>query len=154
MRRLGLLLAALLVAAGLTTVAPAPAAQAAPSRAALTYERQAHSSTNYKRKHFDRRPLTRSSCLNRMARAQAARMARRQQLFHQDLGNVQRQCGMGWVGENLAYGYPNGRAVVRAWMGSRGHRANILNRNFRQEGLGAVKRGGRWYVAQVFGTPS
>jgi uncharacterized protein YkwD len=39
-------------------------------------------------------------------------------------------------------------------MRSPGHRANILRRQFRREGLGAVRVNGVWYVAQVFGTPA
>lgn len=144
-------LTALLTVLGLTS---APAAQAAPSRAALAYERAAHVATNGERSARDLRTLARTACLTRMARAQAARMARRGELFHQNLGTVQRRCGVGWVGENVAYGYPNGRATVSAWMRSDGHRANILRPQFRQVGYGAVLRNGRWWVAQVFGTPA
>jgi uncharacterized protein YkwD len=39
-------------------------------------------------------------------------------------------------GENVAVGYPTARAVVRAWMHSAGHRANILNGRFRHVGVG------------------
>jgi uncharacterized protein YkwD len=39
-------------------------------------------------------------------------------------------------GENVAVGYPTARAVVRAWMHSAGHRANILNPRFRHVGVG------------------
>ncbi len=144
------LLTALLTLLGLTTTTTP--AQAAPSEAALAYERTVHASTNAKRVYHGRVALARQACLNRMARAQALRMARRGAIFHQNLGNVQRECGMGWVGENVAYGYPTGVAVVNAWMRSPGHRANILRRPFRLEGIGAVMMGGVWYVAQVFGT--
>ena len=79
-------------------------------------------------------------------------MARAGELFHQDLAKVQQRCGMGWAGENVAVGYSSGRAVVKGWMGSPGHRANILRTEFRLMGIAAVKRKGRWWVAQVFGT--
>ena len=39
-------------------------------------------------------------------------------------------------GENVAMGYPTARSVVRAWMHSAGHRANILNPRFRHVGVG------------------
>lgn len=47
------------------------------------------------------------------------------------------------VGENLAWG--SGRRgtpgkIVRSWMRSPGHRANILNGRFRQVGIGVVDR--------------
>jgi uncharacterized protein YkwD len=38
-------------------------------------------------------------------------------------------------GENIASGYPAARDVVQAWMASPGHRANILERRFRDIGL-------------------
>ena len=130
---------------------PAPAS---PPRAAVSLEQQAHGTTNVKRDYYDRAPLRRRACLIRMARAQAERMARRQEIFHQNLATVQRRCGMGRVGENVASGYASGRDVVNAWMRSPVHRANILNRHYRLQGLGAVSRDGTWYVAQVFGSPA
>lgn len=48
----------------------------------------------------------------------------------------------GWsLGENLAWGggsLSTPRAIVRAWMGSAGHRANILQRGFREAGIGVA----------------
>ena len=46
----------------------------------------------------------------------------------------------GW-GENVAMGYLTPRAVVRAWMHSAGHRANILTGSFWHIGVG-VRRAG------------
>jgi uncharacterized protein YkwD len=43
------------------------------------------------------------------------------------------------LGENIAWGtlwLGSPRAIVKAWMASPGHRANILNRSFRYTGLG------------------
>lgn len=48
-----------------------------------------------------------------------------------------------WVGENLGWGsgsLAEPMALVRAWMHSPGHRANILNRTFRDVGIGIVPR--------------
>jgi uncharacterized protein YkwD len=44
------------------------------------------------------------------------------------------------AGENLAYGSPSMSAdgAVRAWMGSPGHRANILSTSWTEIGIGAV----------------
>jgi uncharacterized protein YkwD len=44
------------------------------------------------------------------------------------------------AGENLAYGSPSMSAdgAVRAWMGSPGHRANILSTSWSEIGIGAV----------------
>jgi uncharacterized protein YkwD len=136
-----------------SSLAPLTAAAAVPP--AAEYAAQAVGATNAKRADHDLRPLRRSDCLQGFARRQARRMAHEQRMFHQDLGPVLRQCELGRVGENVAYGYPTGRAVVRAWMRSRGHRANILSEHYRLMGL-AARRGtdGSWYVAQVFGARS
>jgi uncharacterized protein YkwD len=55
-----------------------------------------------------------------------------------DCGERLRREGYRWSawGENVAMGYPSARAVVRAWMHSAGHRANILNPRFRHFGVG------------------
>jgi uncharacterized protein YkwD len=53
------------------------------------------------------------------------------------------------VGENIAQGYPDAQAVVDAWLGSEGHRANIENCDYKVTGVGANADG--WYWTQVFG---
>jgi uncharacterized protein YkwD len=119
-----------------------------------SYAQRAFNTTNEQRVNSNLRQLAAGKCLHRFAVKQARKMAAQQQIFHQELGAIQSTCSMGWVGENVAAGYPNGRALVRkGWMKSEGHRANILNQNFRRMGL-AVRQGsdGVWYAAQVFGT--
>ncbi len=39
-------------------------------------------------------------------------------------------------GENIAYGQRSPEAVMEGWMNSAGHRANILNANFKNIGVG------------------
>lgn len=50
--------------------------------------------------------------------------------------------GQPWsAGENIAWGtgaLGTPEAIVRAWMGSPGHRANILRSEFREVGTGVV----------------
>jgi Ca2+-binding RTX toxin-like protein len=61
--------------------------------------------------------------------------------------------GTTW-GENIAAGYDTPEAVVSGWMNSSGHRANILNANFTDMGLGyALNNGSQYgrYWTQVFG---
>jgi uncharacterized protein YkwD len=43
------------------------------------------------------------------------------------------------IGENLADGYRNARAVVDGWMHSPGHRANVLGPSFEDVGLSIVR---------------
>jgi uncharacterized protein YkwD len=62
--------------------------------------------------------------------------------------------GYNWsyVGENIAEGYTDANAVFKGWMGSMGHRANILNRNYQDVGFGAAKdANGAIYWRAVFG---
>ena len=56
--------------------------------------------------------------------------------------------------ENVAYGQGSPTSAISAWMGSSGHRANILNPGLIELGT-AVAAGsdGRPYYVQVFGTP-
>src|SRR5919199_4055555 len=60
----------------------------------------------------------------------------------------------GWtaIGENIAAGYPSPEAVVAGWMASPGHRANILNPDYRELGVG-LSSGGKYgaYWTQEFG---
>jgi uncharacterized protein YkwD len=63
------------------------------------------------------------------------------------------------LGENLALGnYAGDAGVVGAWMGSPGHRANILDTHYTQIGV-AVREGmfegqETWLAVQIFGRPS
>ena len=74
--------------------------------------------------------------------------------------------GVDWatVGENIATGYPTPEAVVRAWMHSPGHCANILSPAYREVGTGMADRaipgasnvGGTWTqdFARLTGQPA
>ena len=54
-------------------------------------------------------------------------------------------------GENIAWGQQSPEAVVRAWMNSEGHRANILNSKFTKIGVGYYQNtAGRKYWTQLF----
>jgi uncharacterized protein YkwD len=55
------------------------------------------------------------------------------------------------VAENIAMGQPSSQDVVRTWMNSSGHRANILNPNHRHIGVGAYRtESGTIYWVQQF----
>lgn len=56
-----------------------------------------------------------------------------------------------WFGENLAVSTTqDAQKIVRAWMGSPTHRANLLNRHFTQMGLSCVRGAdGQLYWAQL-----
>lgn len=137
---------------GTTAVLVTPVGSAEAASMGHSYEQAAARSTNRARTTRGLVKLRWGSCLDRYAEAQATRMAKRQELKHQDLRPILRNCDLTWVGENIAVGYPSGKAVTRAWMNSPGHRANILNTHFRRYGLGAYRDShGRWWVSQVLG---
>lgn len=147
MRSLNVAVAATLCA--LSTTLLAPGAHASRAEA---YEDQAVAVTNHHRTARGLLPLRPDPCLARFAQRQAERMAENKRIFHQDLGPILRRCNLSTVGENVASGYADGRAVVSdGWMQSAGHRNNILNASFRIVSVGAVQRDGRWFTAQVLG---
>lgn len=55
-----------------------------------------------------------------------------------------------YAGENIAKGHPNAEAVVKGWLNSPGHRANILNSNFATMGIGYVSSNNTTYWTQMF----
>ena len=52
------------------------------------------------------------------------------------------------AGENIARGYSTAEAVVKAWMNSKSHRANILNASYTEIGVGYIADGN--YCTQWF----
>ena len=148
-RKIGTLLLGLLGGLGLVALPFTQSAQASPSQ---TYETSVYNNTNIQRANYDRVALKGSPCLDTFAERQAKAMAEQRRIYHQDLRPILQACNLSTVGENVAYGYPDGKSVVSAWMRSSGHRANILNSNFRLIAVGAYQDSrGSWYVAQVFG---
>ena len=142
------LVSTIALAAGL--VATPGVAHASP---AAEYAEQAVKWSNLAREGNDRKPLKVDECLAGFARKQAQAMANKEEMYHQDLGPIMETCHLVAAGENVAYGYPTGRAVVnRGWMQSEGHRANILSRGFKLVAVAARRDDdGTWYAAQVFG---
>jgi uncharacterized protein YkwD len=93
-----------------------------------------------------------NSRLERAAYVHSSDMAARNHFSHVSPNGtdlVERLAGVGYVrssvawtvGENIGYG-SGGRAtprhMVAAWMASPGHRANVLNRRYREIGIGVV----------------
>ena len=96
--------------------------------------------------------LSSKSDLASVALKQAKRMAAAGKLFHNP--NLSSDVsGWRYVGENV--GYASSAAKVHsALMNSAPHRANILDRDYTQIGVGAVRDdNGRLWIAQVFRKP-
>ncbi|MDO9496653.1 MAG: CAP domain-containing protein [Nocardioides sp.] len=139
------------LAAALLAVIVAPAQAATPAQ---TYAGKIMSATNTVRVNHELPKFRGNLCVKGFAVRQARRMATQERMFHQNLGPVLSKCGLRTAGENVAFGFPTGRAVVlQGWVRSPSHLANILDRGFRLLGAAARKSDdGVWYAAQVFGT--
>ena len=138
--------AGLLLAAGLSMPAPASASTSS------TYADAVFSATNHQRRIHDRKVLRHQACLQGYANRWAKRMGSGLGLVHQALKPILTDCHLSIVGENIAVGFPTGGAVVKAWMKSPAHRANILRRKYRRMAVGVYRDPlGVWWVSQVFG---
>lgn len=80
--------------------------------------------------------------LQRAARAHSEEMVHRDRFAHGNVGQRLSQFGYRWstYGENILYD-PGSRdstqGLFKLWMDSRGHRANILENDFSEVGIGA-----------------
>ncbi len=130
-----------------------PAANATPANAAKReIIRGTLCQLNRERAHNGLRALKLNKRLARAARRHAHDMARRNYFSHDTLGGgsfVDRIRRAGYlegartwtVGENLAWGsqgFSRPRMIMRMWMNSPGHRANILSPSFREIGIGVA----------------
>lgn len=105
--------------------------------------------------------LTENPELTLAAQAHAAWMASSSCFAHVCPGELEfdnriTQAGYSWnwVAENIAAGYPTPEQVLTGWMNSPGHRANILNPNLQEIGVGVIQDGPRPYWVQDFGAAS
>lgn len=154
-RFLSLVLAMVVVA--LVGAPPALAEQACPAANATPASatkgeilRSTLCALNRERAHSGLPRLKLNEQLSRAARRHARDMAKRNYFSHDTLGGgtfVDRIRAEGYlkgvhswvVGENLAWGsrgYSRPRVIMKLWMNSPGHRANILNASFREIGIG------------------
>jgi len=97
--------------------------------------------TNQERKRYGLPPLAIDCELVRSAREHTQWMTRNRTLQHTSRP----------VAENIAMGYPSSQSVVRGWMNSSGHRANILNGGYTRIGVAAYQTSdGTIYWCQQF----
>lgn len=134
-----------LVLAGGTLVA-APTASATTTR-----EARLVAMINHARVRHGLAPLHLRAGLVRYARRHSRSMAAQGDLFH--TANFSVICCWSMVGENIGYN-STVRRMHRAFMASPGHRANVLERRYRQVGVGIVKKGDRLWVTEIFRRPS
>jgi uncharacterized protein YkwD len=129
--------------------------------AATSDERTVWTLTNQERAENGLSGLSFNGDLVASARAHSADMAAQDYFNHTALDGSSpgdRIAATGYEasswGENIAAGYTTAQAVVDGWMNSAGHRANILNSNFCDIGVGYAYEGDstyRHYWTQNFG---
>ncbi|MFC5472146.1 CAP domain-containing protein [Cohnella suwonensis] len=130
-----------------------------PSNSSLTgYEQQVLALTNEERQKAGLSPCAGTDAnLNRSAHAKSEDMAAKGYFAHDsptygDPFAMMRNFGVQYqaAGENIAMGQPTPAEVVKAWMNSPGHRANILKGAYTHLGVGYVIQNGKAYWTQQF----
>ena len=103
---------------------------------------------NAERKKAGLQPLTLSEKLTNIAYTKAKDMAEKNYFSHQSptYGSpfeMLKQFGVSFsaAGENIAAGQKSAEEVMNSWMNSSGHKANILNKNYTQLGVGFYRGG-------------
>ncbi|MDO5498935.1 MAG: CAP domain-containing protein [Propionibacteriaceae bacterium] len=105
--------------------------------------------TNAERAQAGLAPLTHNDCLADSAQQWSERMSGEQRLYHSNLRDWMGTCELRTAAENVAMGGRTPERTVEMWMNSPGHRANILNPNLTQLGVGWSDSGS--YATQQFG---
>jgi uncharacterized protein YkwD len=154
------LLPALIVLNALAMVS-AMGADTTADPATANQEREIIALTNKEREAQHLTPLKENATLRKVAVAHSENMAKQETLSHELDGQKpeERIKAAGYqylsIGENVAYNDPTPAAVLEAWMNSPGHRANILNKDFTEIGVGIARdKDGQPYYTQEFGRPT
>lgn len=115
------------------------------------YADQVIALTNQARVENGLQPLAMSTSLMQSAQFKTDDMAATRILSHDspNYGGMQNilnrfNIAYSYAGENIAVGQRSPEEVVNAWMNSPGHRANILNSNYTQIGVGYSSNGNYW----------
>lgn len=116
-----------------------------------SYEQQVIDLVNEQRAKNGLRKLTANWELSRVARYKSQDMHDNKYFSHTSPTygspfDMMKSFGISYrsAGENIAQGYRTPEAVVKGWMNSSGHRANILNSSYTQIGVGYVSDGNYW----------
>lgn len=151
MRARAMALAASLIAALGAAVLTAP-----PAQAATGVSSEVFSLTNAQRTKAGLKPLITDATLDAAAKAWAQQLASSCTFKHSTASwRSGRVAKAGWTatGENIAAGYASASSVMSGWMGSSGHKANILNKSYTGMGVGYATGscGYKTYWVQIFG---
>ena len=146
------LFAAVVLAGAVTTTVASVAPTAAFADSSVSMESQFVAKMNAARQSAGLRPYSVASDLTSIARQHSAQMASQQRLYHNPNLTSQVQ---NWqaVGENVGEG-PTVSDIHNAFMQSPEHKANILDHDFTQVGVGVVlDKNGIIWVTEDFRQP-
>lgn len=142
---------------------PAPAVPRQPVTVSLgNMEARVQAEINEIRRSYNLKPLTGNNRLAAVARGHSQNMASRSFFGHTDpSGNsaAERVQGAGiryqLIAENLAWveNAPDPiDHIIKGWLNSPGHRANILRPEVRETGVGVFRTGNQFFFTQLFMT--
>jgi uncharacterized protein YkwD len=143
--------------AAMASQSAAPAGSPSATSAAATDQQEVVDLVNSERSKAGCEPLTVNEKLTKAAQDHSEDMAAHSNMSHtgsdgSSPGDRIERAGYSWssYGENVAYGYDSPKSVMEGWMNSSGHKANILNCDFKEIGVGLAQPGNYW--TQDFGT--
>lgn len=121
------------------------------SASVSAYEKEVVELTNTERAKQGLPALTLDTELSKVARVKSEDMSKNNYFDHTSPTygspfDMMKQFGVSYkaAGENIAKGQTTPEQVVKAWMNSEGHRANILSSKFTHIGVGYVADGNYW----------
>lgn len=135
-----------------------PAATPAVSGDYATFQKRVVELVNAERAKNGLKPLTMNAQVNKTATLKSQDMAKLGYFDHNSPTygspfDMMKKYGISYrtAGENIAMGQTTPEQVMKGWMNSPGHRANILKASFTQIGVGVAKNSsGRLYWTQQF----
>lgn len=159
------LLAGLLLSVKIFSLAVLTMSPAVPAWSSAITQENIINLTNSTRKSFGISELQENVILTQAAQAKANDMAEKGYFSHTSPDgrlpwDFMKTAGYEYImaGENLAVNFSESEAVNTAWMNSPTHKANLLNKNYEQIGIGIAQGsyGNREsvFVVQMFGVPT
>jgi uncharacterized YkwD family protein len=131
--------------------APKPEPAPAPATGLSQYEQRVVELTNVERAKNGLPALKADTALSKVAKAKSQDMYNKNYFSHTSPTygspfDMMKQFGISYrtAGENIAMGQRTPEEVVKAWMDSPGHRANILNNTYTHIGVGYVEGKNVW----------
>ena len=131
-----------------------------PYRKIVSFRGRLLSRVNFARRRRQLTPLGRTRFLDKVATGHSKSMARRKHCDHHGFNKrsalIKGETGLSYIAENC-YMFPARRydahvakKLVEGWLKSPGHRANLVNPEFRRTGIGIIVRKGYVYATQIF----